>query len=122
MDTQALRAIAVDPDVVERDYAPTIISAADEIDRLLAERTITLSETWATQAAKIESDAKVIAALREKLKLMDDYYQTGGDLMSHMAHMAQDALAIIEQIASECPDCGGMGFTDQPCPKCGGDF
>lgn len=76
----------------------------------------------ATLTAKIESDAKVIAALREKLKLMDDYYQTGGDLMSHMAHMAQDALAIIEQIASECPDCGGMGFTDQPCPKCGGDF
>ena len=50
---------------------------------------------------KMQSDAKVIAALREKLKLMDDYYQTGGDLMSHMAHMAQDALAIIEQTAGE---------------------
>lgn len=51
--------------------------------------------------AKIESDAKVIAALREKLKLMDDYYQTGGALMSHMAHMAQDALAVIEQTIGE---------------------
>ena len=50
---------------------------------------------------KIKSDAEVIAALREKLKLMHDYYQTGGDLMSNMAHMAQDALAIIEQIAGE---------------------
>ena len=114
-------------DITERDvavsadgYCPLCMAA--ELATLRAERTVTLSETWARQAAKIESDAKVIAALREKLKLMDDYYQTGGDLMSHMAHMAQDALAIIEQIASECPDCGGMGFTDQPCPKCGGDF
>ena len=52
-------------------------------------------------AAALESDAKVIAALREKLKLMDDYYQTGGDLMSHMAHMAQEALAVIEQDAGK---------------------
>ena len=34
-----------------------------------------------------------IERLRAALQLIDDYYQTGGDLMSHVAHIAQDALA-----------------------------
>lgn len=33
-----------------------------------------------------------IAKLRSALRLIDDYYQTGGDLTSHMAHLAQEAL------------------------------
>ena len=39
-----------------------------------------------------EKDAE-IERLRLALQLIDDYYQTGGDLMSHVAHIAQDALA-----------------------------
>ena len=31
--------------------------------------------------------------LRAALQLIDDYYQTGGDLMSHVSHIAQAALA-----------------------------
>lgn len=33
-----------------------------------------------------------IDRLRAALKLIDDYYQSGGDLMSHVSHIAQEAL------------------------------
>lgn len=38
-------------------------------------------------------DLAEIYVLRAALQLIDDYYQTGGDLMSHVSHIAQDALA-----------------------------
>lgn len=47
--------------------------------------------------------------LRAALQIIDDYYQTGGELMSHVSHIAQDALKpaskaeadLIEQPANE---------------------
>jgi hypothetical protein len=38
-----------------------------------------------------------IERLRAALQLIDDYYQTGGDLMSHVSHIAQDALAGVQR-------------------------
>ena len=50
--------------------------------------------------ASLEHTAGYLGAVREEnarlraaLQLIDDYYQTGGDLMSHVSHIARDALA-----------------------------
>lgn len=60
--------------------------AADEIDRLTAE----------------------ISSLRAVLQLIDDYYQTGGELMSHVSHIAQDALAGTEVVAVKDAEIGRL--------------
>ena len=49
--------------------------------------------TWDDKPNDYEHALVIIERLRAALQLIDDYYQTGGDLMSHVSHIAQDALA-----------------------------
>lgn len=35
--------------------------------------------------------------------------------------ISSSSIEIVE-IELPCDECDGIGFTDQPCPKCGGDF
>lgn len=44
-------------------------------------------------ARRLADADKLNQTLRAALQLIDDYYQTGGDLMSHVSHIAQEALA-----------------------------
>jgi hypothetical protein len=81
MSIESLRAIATDPDVIDRDYAPEIEAAITKIEtdvKVIAEKDAEIAhlnsafddcvENANSSQAEVERQAKVIVALREALK------------------------------------------------------
>ena len=74
--------------------AKKIAALTAEIEQLRGERTVTLSDIWAKQEAKIDSDAKMIVALRVELQRIIDHYDTRMELYTNDADLALGLVSI----------------------------